>query len=138
MPDTPKRYILTLSCHDVRGIVAAVTGFLAEQYGNILESAQFGDASTGRFFLRIEFAAEEGASSEDTLKKRFHDQVAGRFGMHWELHEKARKSRLLLMVSRLGHCLNDLLFRYATDQLAIEVPAVVSNHPDWQHVAERY
>ncbi len=138
MPGIPTRYILTLSCHDVRGIVAAVTGFLAAQYGNILESAQFGDASTGRFFLRIEFAAEEGAPGEDSFKKRFHDQVAVRFGMHWELHEKARKSRVLLMVSRYGHCLNDLLFRYATGQLAIEIPAVVSNHTDWQQVVERY
>ncbi len=58
--------------------------------------------------------------------------------MHWELHEKARKSRVLLMVSRYGHCLNDLLFRYATGQLAIEIPAVVSNHTDWQQVVERY
>ena len=131
-----KRYILTLSCLDVRGIVAAVSGFLAEHFGFIIESAQFGDASTGQFFLRIEFAIEPGGPSEDALKKLFHDKVAQRFSMQWSMVDKARKSRVLIMVSKFGHCLNDLLYRYATSQLAIEIPAIISNHPDWEHVAQ--
>ena len=132
-----KRYILTLSCKDVRGIVAAVTGFLAENNGFIIESAQYGDASTSRFFLRIEFTLEEqGAkSSIDALKKRFHEQVGERFSMQWQIADKHRKSRVLVMVSKFGHCLNDLLYRYSTQQLAIDIPAIVSNHKDWEKAA---
>lgn len=129
-------YILNLSCKDVRGIVASVTGFLAEHNGFIIESAQFGDASTGQFFLRIEFSTDEQTPPEDAFKKRFHDQVASRFGMHWSLHDKSRKPRVLIMVSKYGHCLNDLLHRYTTGILPIEVPAVVSNHPDFRDLIE--
>jgi formyltetrahydrofolate deformylase len=131
------RYILTLSCKDVRGIVATVTGFLAEQHGFIIESAQFGDASTERFFLRIEFSLDaERSPNEDVLRDRFSAQVAERFGMHWQIVDKAHKSRVLVMVSKYGHCLNDLLYRHATGQLAIEIPAVVSNHTQWEHVCK--
>jgi len=137
-PVTPPRYILTLSCKDVRGIVASVTGFLAEHYGFIIESAQFGDASTGQFFLRIEFEIEPSGPSEDGLKKLFHDKVGERFGMQWQIAGKHQKSRVLIMVSKLGHCLNDLLYRASTDQLAIDIPAIISNHEDLKHVADRY
>lgn len=130
-----KRYILTLSCQDVRGIVASVTGFLAEHFGFIIESAQFGDASTGKFFLRIEFTVEPQGPSEDVLKKRFHELVGARFAMHWQIVAKEQKSRVLIMVSKFGHCLNDLLYRHSTGQLAIDIPAIVSNHRDWEHVA---
>ncbi len=129
-------YILTLSCRDTRGIVATVTGFLAEHYGFIIESAQFGDASTGMFFLRIEFTVEKGGPGDDVLKQRFQEQVAKAFGMQWQLIDKQRKSRVLIMVSKEGHCLNDLLYRYKTGQLPIEVPAIVSNHKDWEGVAK--
>jgi formyltetrahydrofolate deformylase len=130
------RYILTLSCPDVRGIVASVTGFLAENFGFIIESAQFGDESTGQFFLRIEFSIEQGGVNQDALKKLFHDKVANRFGMQWEISAKNHKSRVLIMVSTFGHCLNDLLYRQKTGQLAIEIPAIISNHNDWEHVAK--
>lgn len=130
------RYILTLSCPDVRGIVASVTGFLAENFGFIIESAQFGDESTGQFFLRIEFSIEQGGPSQDTLKKLFYDKVAQRFAMQWEIAFKTQKSRVLIMVSTFGHCLNDLLYRQKTGQLAIEIPAIISNHNDWEHVAK--
>ena len=133
-----RRYILTLSCRDVRGIVASVTGFLAEHYGFIIESAQFGDASTGQFFLRIEFELEPAAPSEDGLRTLFHDKVAQPFAMESQIASKHAKSRVLIMVSREGHCLNDLLYRYTTGQLAIEVPAIISNHQDLKPVAERY
>lgn len=129
------RYILTLSCPDVRGIVASVTGFLADNFGFIIESAQFGDASTGQFFLRIEFSIEQGGVSGDALKKLFHDKVAERFAMQWQIAAKDKKSRVLIMVSKFGHCLNDLLYRQKTEQLAIEIPAIISNHADWEHVA---
>lgn len=130
------RYILTLSCPDVRGIVASVTGFLAENFGFIIESAQFGDESTGQFFLRIEFSVEDGGPNQDTLKKLFYDKVAQRFSMQWNIVQKNRKSRVLIMVSTFGHCLNDLLYRQQTGQLAIDIPAIISNHNDWERLAQ--
>lgn len=133
-----QRYILILSCADVRGIVAAVSGFLAEHFGFIIESAQFGDESTGRFFLRMEFATDPGAPKEEQLRKLFHDKVGQKFGMDWQMVPKARKSRVAIMVSQHGHCLYDLLHRYATGQLAIEIPAVISNHADFRQVVEWY
>ena len=123
-----ERYILTLSCQDVCGIVAAVTGFLHEHGGFIIESAQFGDASTGRFFLRIEFSLEASRVNADQLQERFAQKVAAPFAMEWELHHKARHARVLIMVSQAGHCLNDLLYRVKSGLLPVEIPAVVSNH----------
>jgi formyltetrahydrofolate deformylase len=120
----------------VRGIVAAVTGFLAENDGFIIESAQFGDASTGQFFLRIDFSVGQAVASIDALKKHFDEQVARRFGMQWKMEDKSRKSRVLIMVSKFGHCLNDLLYRHATGQLSIDIPAIISNHREWEHVAK--
>lgn len=131
-----KTYILTLSCQDVRGIVAAVSGFLAEKNGFIIESAQFGDASTGRFFLRMEFSTDPQTPPEQELKKLFSDTIAKRFGMGWNLHDKTVKPRVLIMVSRYGHCLNDLLHRYSTSTLPIEIPLIISNHPDFKDVVE--
>ncbi len=130
------RYILTLSCPDVRGIVASVTGFLAENFGFIIESAQFGDESTGQFFLRIEFSVEQGGPNQDKLKKLFYDKVAQRFSMQWDIAYKTQKSRVLIMVSNFGHCLNDLLYRRQTGQLAIDIPAIISNHNDWERLAQ--
>ena len=130
------RYILTLSCPDIRGIVAAVSGFLAEHFGFIIESAQYGDESTGHFFLRIEFAIEQGGPSADVIKHAFSEKVARRFAMEWQITNKAAKSRVLVMVSKFGHCLNDLLYRYSTGQLPIEIVAIISNHEDWKRAAE--
>lgn len=130
------RYILTLSCRDVRGIVAAVTGFLAENGGFIIESAQFGDASTGQFFLRIEFSLEKNVQNAEEIRQKFATQVAEKFAMAWEISDKSRKSRVLIMVSKFGHCLNDLLYRYKTGQLNIEIPAIISNHNDFAEVAK--
>lgn len=136
-PDIHSRhYILTLSCKDKRGIVAAVSNFLAEHCGFIIESAQFGDESTGRFFMRVDFALESGAPSVDDLRARFKAQIAERFAMQWQMRDKQAKSRVLIMVSKYGHCLNDLLYRYSTGQLGIEIPAIVSNHTQWEHVAK--
>ncbi len=133
-----KTYILTLSCHDVRGIVAAVSGFLADNNGFIIESAQHGDASTGRFFLRMEFSTDQNTPPEHELKNLFRDRIATRFAMDWYLHDKSVKHRVLIMVSKHGHCLNDLLHRYATNTLPIEVPLIISNHNDYREIVEWY
>lgn len=131
-----KTCILTLSCQDVRGIVAAVSGFLAAHNGFIIESGQYGDASTGRFFLRMEFSTDHATPSPDKFKKLFQDEVATRFKMDWNLHDRSIKHRVMIMVSKYGHCLNDLLYRYSTGLLPIEIPLIVSNHEDFRKVVE--
>ncbi|OGS98978.1 MAG: formyltetrahydrofolate deformylase [Gallionellales bacterium RBG_16_56_9] len=130
-------YILTLSCLDQRGIVRNVSGFLADYGCNIINSAQFGDAQAQRFFMRVQFAAEDGAHDEGSLRAGFVD-LATRMQMDWQLHDAARKPRVMLMVSKIGHCLNDLLFRYRSGLLPVEIPAIVSNHRDFYQLAASY
>jgi len=132
MNQNSPHYILTLSCADARGIVAAVSGFLTEQNGFIIESTQFGDPSTDRFFMRVHFSAPSGAD----LKARFASEVAQRFGMEWELHDASRKARVLVLVSKYQHCLNDVMYRYQTGQLPVEIVGVVSNHEDARSMVE--
>jgi formyltetrahydrofolate deformylase len=129
-------YILTLSCRDTRGIVAAVTGFLAKHDGFIIESTQFGDPSTERFFMRVQFSAGESTPAHDALKEEFRQAVAERFAMEWRMDDAATKARVLILVSKQLHCLNDLLHRYRTGQLPMEIPAVISNHPDARGIVE--
>lgn len=130
------RYILTLSCVDTRGIVAAVTAFLMKNHGFIIESAQFGDESTQHFFMRVEFSLEAGAPTASLLRAYFAEQVATPFDMEWDIHPKKEQARVLILVSKHGHCLHDLLYRTSTQQLAIIIPAIVSNHPDMAEVAK--
>lgn len=129
-------HILTLSCNDVHGIVASVAGFLADHQGFIVESAQFGDASTGRFFLRTEFTTGEQTPKDAVLRQMFQEKVASRFGMDWQMHARSTRARMVIMVSRYGHCLNDLLHRYRSGTLNVEIPAIISNHPDFRDLAE--
>ena len=125
-------YVLVLTCPDRPGVVHAVSGFLVRHGGNIVESQQFGDRLTGRFFMRIDFVVP-GAGSEqigvDELRRDFA-AVAAEFGMTFELWDARAPYRTLIMVSKHLHCLNDLLFRYSTGSLQIEIPVVVSNHLD--------
>ena len=120
--------MLVLSCPDRPGLVHAVSGFLVERGGNILESQQYGDRLTKRFFMRIDFVVPVPTDA-DTLRTEFAS-VAEEFGMTFELWEAKAPYRTLILVSKHLHCLNDLLFRTSTGSLQIEVPAVVSNHPD--------
>ena len=130
------RYILTLSSRDVAGIVAAVSGFIARQEGFILESTQFGDASTGRFFLRMDFRGGPGTPPAAELEASFAASVGEPFDMAWELHDAARRPRLLVLVSREGHCLNDLLHRARVGTLGVDIAGVVSNHDDFRELVE--
>jgi formyltetrahydrofolate deformylase len=131
-----QEYVLTVSCEDVKGIVAAVAGFIASNDGFIIEATQFGDPVTGRFFQRIHFAEGAGTPSEEVLRERFTADVATPFGMSFGLHDMTRKQKVLLMVSKFGHCLNDLLHRHQTGALRVEIPAVISNHPDLRSLVE--
>ncbi|AXA91602.1 formyltetrahydrofolate deformylase [Massilia sp. YMA4] len=134
---THPEYILTLSCPDQRGIVHRVSGFLAEHGCNILDSAQFGDQETERFFMRVHFAAEDAAIGDAQLRAEFA-QLGEALRLDWNLHDAHAKPRVLLMVSKIGHCLNDLLFRYKSGLLPVEIPAIVSNHMDFYQLAASY
>ncbi len=136
-----QEFVLTLSCRDAPGIVHAVSGRLFEAGCNILDSQQFGDVqsedATGLFFMRVHFEAPP-ALAETAAVERLFAGVRERFGMELRLHSLARKPRLLLMVSRHGHCLNDLLFRVHSGQLDVEIAAIVSNHPDFATLAQSF
>ena len=134
---THPEYILTLSCLDQRGIVHRVSGFLAEHGCNIIDSAQFGDAESRLFFMRVHFALEDGAVSESVLRSDF-EALCGQMAMQGTLHDAHYKPRVMLMVSKIGHCLNDLLFRYKSGLLPVEIPAIVSNHMDFYQLAASY
>ena len=127
------RFILTLSCPDRMGIVAAVAGLLLDHECNIVESGQFSDADSKRFFMRVSFDAARSRSAAE-LQAAFA-VVAERFAMDFRLNSAAVKPRLLLMASKLGHCLNDLLYRYRVGALPVEIPAIVSNHRDFYRLA---
>ncbi|MGB0100428.1 MAG: formyltetrahydrofolate deformylase [Nocardioides sp.] len=129
-------FVLNLSCPDRPGIVHAVSGFLVAQGGNIVESQQFGDKLSGRFFMRIDVEVPGGTTADD-LRTAFAD-IAAEFDMRFELWDARAPYRTLIMVSKHLHCLNDLLFRASTGSLPIEVPAIVSNHPDAGEMAASY
>jgi len=130
------QFILTLSCPDRPGIVHAVTGFLLERGGNIVEAAQFNDSATGLFFMRVRFESPQGAGAED-LAAAFAD-LGTRHQMSYRFHEAARRMPTIVMVSKLGHCLNDLLFRVRSDLLPLDIRAVVSNHRDYYQLSASY
>ncbi|MFE0415677.1 formyltetrahydrofolate deformylase [Streptomyces tendae] len=130
--------ILTLSCPDRPGIVHAVSGFLSEYDCDIVESQQFDDPQNGAFFMRVQFTRGSGrANGLDELRSGF-GALADRFTMTWRLVSATCKQRVLIMVSRFGHCLNDLLYRASTGTLNIEVAGVASNHPDLGAMADGY
>ena len=114
------------------GIVAGVGAFLFEHACNIIESAQFGDPKSSRFFMRVSFSSAGGDFAE--MQREFA-AVAERFGMQWALDDMAVKPRVLVMVSRFGHCLNDLLYRWRIGALPVDITAIVSNHRDWYKLA---
>ena len=128
-------YIFTISCPDRTGIVAAVSGFLADHDAFITESSHFGDPQTQRFFMRTVFRPGAATPSLDHFAHRF-SRIAERFQMVWGLHDAQRRERVLILVSRLEHCLNDLLYRYRTGDLRVDIPAIASNHPDLQSLAQ--
>jgi formyltetrahydrofolate deformylase len=128
-----QRFILTLSCPDRKGIVAAVANFLLAQDCNIVDSAQSSDEQQGLFFMRVSFATGQSGMVSD-LRSAF-DAVAKVFAMRWAIHDCAVKPRVVIMVSKFGHCLNDLLYRYRIGALAIDIPAIVSNHRDFYQLA---
>jgi len=126
-------YVLTLSCPDRPGIVAAVAGLLAGHGGNIVESQQYGDPATGRFFMRVQFTAD--ASGAGSLRAALA-ALASDLDLDWDLFDTGVRPRVLILVSKAGHCLNDLLYRHRSGLLAIDIVAVASNHPDMRPLTQ--
>ncbi|MEQ7005101.1 formyltetrahydrofolate deformylase [Actinopolymorpha sp. B17G11] len=126
---TPREYVLTLSCADRLGIVHAVSGFLAEHSCNIVDSQQFSDRQGGCFFMRVHVQAESPEVTLDDLQVGFAP-VGAEFGMDWQVRDLAVRQRLLVLVSKQDHCLNDLLYRCRVGAIPADIAAVVSNHPD--------
>ena len=134
MSDTATHWILTLVCKDRPGIVHAVSGAIVEAAGNITESQQFSSDDTGRFFMRLQV---ESRASRSVFEAALAP-VTKKYGMTWELDVVGRPLRTLVLVSTAGHCLNDLLYRQRTGQLAVDFPLVMSNHKDLAGLAAFY
>jgi formyltetrahydrofolate deformylase len=130
-------FVLTLKCQDRPGVVHAVSGFLLGHGCTIVESQQFNDRDVGTFFMRVEFESVDDKATVETLRAAF-TAVSKQYSMEWRLLDGGRPQRVLIMVSKFGHCLNDLLFRAHSDGLDVEIAAVVSNHPDLSYLAETY
>ena len=130
-------YVLTIACPDRPGIVFAVATFLVHSSANILESQQYDDRDQERFFMRVHFEVYDEAMTLDRLRRAFIP-VAEASQMTWQMWSASATYRTLIMVSREGHCLNDLLYRQSSGSLPIDVPLVVSNHPDLERLVKSY
>jgi formyltetrahydrofolate deformylase len=130
-------FILTLSCPDKPGIVYAVSSFLVQHSANILASQQYGQPDDGRFFMRVHFSVPSPGRAATELERDF-SWVAEAFHMTWRLHGKSERIRTMIMVSRLGHCLNDLLFRWQSGSLPVDIVGVASNHEDFRELTSSY
>ena len=128
-------YILTFSCPDRLGLVHAVSGFLLERGGNIEEAAQYNDHDTGLFFMRVQFSCDSLSAEE--LKAQI-GTLGQTLQLQWSLHTQAQPVRTVIMVSKEGHCLNDLLFRWKSGLLPLDIRAIVSNHREFYQLAASY
>ena len=133
--DFPRRYILTLSCPDRVGVVAAVSQLVAANGGWISEAQHHSDQESNRFFMRQEILADSLPFSLDEMRQRFLP-VANRFDMDWALRDSAQRRRVVVLVSKGGHCLYDLLYRWRSQELEIDVAAVISNHETFRGLVE--
>lgn len=130
-----RRYTLTLSCPDKVGIVAAVSGFFAQHGGWIVEASYHADAPTGKFFMRQEILADSLPFTLDVMREKFA-AVASAFNMSWQVSDSAQKMRVVILVSKQDHCLNDLLHRWRSGELQVDIPCVISNHDDLRSFVE--
>jgi formyltetrahydrofolate deformylase len=135
--DSKQEFILALSCPSAAGQVAAISGFLDTRGGYIGELATFDDEQRGQFFVRCVFRTDGAKVNLTALRQEF-EPIARRFSMDWAMHDAHEKPRVLLLVSKFDHCLNDLLYRLRVGELQMAVPAIVSNHPDLRPIAEAH
>ncbi|MEW6562243.1 MAG: formyltetrahydrofolate deformylase [Pseudomonadota bacterium] len=130
-----RRYTLTLSCPDTVGIVAAVSGFVAQHGGWIVEASYHTDQEAQRFFMRQEIRADSLPFDAEGFRGRFAE-LAAQYRMDWQVSDSAQKKRVVILVSKQDHCLDDLLHRWRSDELDVEIPCVISNHEDLRSFVE--
>lgn len=132
---TARRYTLTISCPDRAGIIAAVSGFIAQHGGFIVEASYHTEQQARVFFMRQEIRADSLPFDGEELRRRFAP-LAEEFSMSWQLSDSDQKKRLVILVSQQDHCLNDLLHRWRNDELLVDIPCVLSNHEDLRSFVE--
>lgn len=132
-------YVLKASCKGAIGTVSRLTTYLAQRNCYIMEMAQFDEIETGNFYVRCVFSTTPGVTPKlEDLKTEFGQGVAERDGLEWEMHDTLTPPKVLIMVSKFDHCLDDLLYRQRTGEIKMEIPAIVSNHPDLKRLADWY
>lgn len=138
-PKTDKNSaIILIHCPDKKGLVAAVTRFMSKNNGNILEIDQHVDKLKKVFFMRVEWDLDGFLIPDDQIRREFSEQIATPFEMSWQLYFSREKPRMAVFVSKYGHCLHDILARYDSGEWHVDIPLIISNHPDMKRVADRY
>jgi len=135
MSSSPRAFRLIISCPDKPGIVAAVSNFIAQQQGNIIEANHYSDLANDWFFMRHVIAADSLPATLDQFQQAFRP-IAEQFDMRWEIRDASKKRRVLLMVSKQDHCLSDLLYRWKSGEMDFDIPCVISNHEDLRDYVE--
>jgi formyltetrahydrofolate deformylase len=133
-----KRITLLINCKDKQGIIAAVTTFIQQQGGNIVYIDQHVDREDAMFFMRLECEFSKEIFSVEQFKNSFISNITHKFDMNWQLFDTDVKPKMALFVSKYDHCLYDILSRYSSNELAVEIPLIISNHPDLEHIATNF
>ena len=137
-PGNNNTAILLMHCPDRTGLVAAVTDFLQKNNGNILSLDQYVDRENERFFMRVEWQLENFLIPEEKIDDFFGTLIGNKFGMEWQLHFSKRKPRVAIFVSKMSHCLYDILQRYMSGEWQVEIPVIISNHDSLKYIADRF
>ena len=138
MNSSADQAIILISCPDQRGIISAVTDFISENNGNILDLDEHVDATDKEFFMRVAWDLAEFQMSAAEFTQAFQANIADRYRMQWDLRFSSKIPRMAIFVSKLSHCLYDIMGRYQSGEWNVKIPLIVSNHQKLQEVADRY
>ena len=130
--------IMLIHCPDEKGIILSVTDFISKHQGNIVDLDQHVDNQRKIFFMRVEWTLDEFSLSRDAIANQFDIDVANKYQMQYKIHFSDEKLRMALMVSKMDHCFNDILSRYRSGELNVEIPLIISNHPDMEETAKLF
>ena len=133
-----KKITILINCKDSKGIIASVTNFIHQQSGNIVYIDQHVDRVDDMFFMRLECEFSTAVFSTAVFKNIFAEVIGKKFEMTWQLHDSDTKPRMAIFVSKYEHCLYDILSRYSSNELDVEIPLIISNHPDLEHIAKSF
>ncbi|RXP63286.1 formyltetrahydrofolate deformylase [Lutibacter sp. HS1-25] len=133
-----KRITILINCKDKQGIIASVTTFIQQQGGNIVYIDQHVDREDAMFFMRLECEFSKSTFVTENFESLFSDKMGAEFNMNWYLFDSDVKPKMALFVSKYEHCLYDILSRYSANELDVEIPLIISNHPDLEHIAQNF